>query len=644
MNNPITLSQKPTPPAAPKPPNKLMRILKFPKWAWVVSGLPGVNFKDGKPLYIRLSLITAFHLRKIYYYLMGLRVIILALIALIICYLTPQRHSDINHIFLISSPAAAIQLLTVIIGSLSAIIAVIFSILLVVVGVIRKYAYRGKISSILSYYPVRELLLFYGIVVISSVYVLATLSDSLTLRSIHLISLEVYFYIIALIGLYPALRSLLDVTDPVTSVPRSLKEIKKGVSQFGRFAMSGESEVIPAEVAHPIFVLRDIAIKALAENDEVTTIQIINSMSKRLSELVEEENDAQNRRGIIGAFILVWRSIMIRAVRLESEGVLLSILEAIKSININMSKRDFKWFESMELNRFHFELISKAIEAGFEEVAVRGTYLIEGTVEWNIPNIPPAKDLYSFAEHPEGETWNNDSDRELKWEYLTSNPIRQLGNVCSVAIKFNNENLARTAISNLSSLIPKFEEANHLSDQQKGIIISQISWQIRDGVIQALDNMKVSQFFLLIPDLDDYTHEGVMVSDKDYSKFPIIFYKDMFRKAIEKDQLSSFTIDNIRMASYPLVKKLKSGDFKRVRKILLYLVTLLDDIRDHTKNRKTVQAKESYLAAYDKMVDIQKSVEELKDKEINKYIEDNLKKFNNIDKLRESQNSYDDLW
>jgi hypothetical protein len=644
MNKPITLSQKPAPPVAPKQPSRLERIIGFPKWAWVVSGLPGVNFKTSKPWYIRASLITAYHLRKMYYPLKSFRIVILSLIAIIICYLIPQRHSGIGHFFVISSSAAAIQLLTVIIGSLSAILAVIFSIVLVVVGVIRKYAYRGKISSVFGYYPLRELLLFYGVVVVSSMYVLATIGQSLTLRSIHLIDLEVYLYIAALIGLYPAMRSLLDVTDPVSSVPRQLKEIKKGVAQFGRFAMAGESEIIPAEAAHPIFVLRDIAIKALAENDEVTTIQIVNSMSKRLGELVKEEPAPEERRSIIGAFILVWRSIMIRAVRLESEGVLLCLLEAIKSINLDTSKRDFKWFELMELDRFHFELISKAIEAGFEEVAIRGIYLVEGSLEWNIPNIPPAKDLYSFAKHVKGEVWNSDSDRELKWEHLTSEPIRLLSNICSVAIKFNNENVTRAAISNLSALIPKINDAKQLSDKQKGVTIAQLSWSIRDAVVEALDNMEMSQFFLLMPGISDFDYRGLMTSNKEYSKFPFIYYKDMYRKAISKDQLTSFTIDPIRMAAYSLVNKLKTGSFKRVHKLLMYLIVLLDDIREHSKDRKTEQAKECYLAAYDKMKDIQKIVKELNDDEINSAIKNNLKKFKDITALRKTRNHYDDLW
>lgn len=625
--------------------SRIRRLIHLPKWAWTVSGFPGVNPKaTTKPRYIRWSLIVAFKLRRIYFPLMSVRIVLLTLLSFILCYFLPQRHTGLSHVFAITSSAAALQVLTVIIGSLAAILAIIFSIVLVVVGIVRKYAYRGKLSDVFGYYPLRELLLFYVTAVVSSLYVLATISDTLTIRSIHLICLEIYFFVVALLALYPAVKGLLDVTDPVTTVPRLIKEIKKSVAQFGRFSLTGDSEVIPAEVTHPIFVLRDIAIKALSENDEVTTMQIINSMSRRLSVLVKQEKDAQNRRSIIDAFLLVWRSLMLRAVMLESEGVLFCLIDAIKAINVSTAKRDFTWFEVLELNRFHLELISKSLEGGYEEVATRAVYLLGGVFEWNIPNIPPASELFMFADNKALATFDKDSEKDLKWEHLTSDLIRLLGSAAEEAIKYNNEAVARAALSNLSGLIYKVDRAEQLSDHQKGVIIAQICWTIRDNVINGIDKLNISQLFLFIPGLDSYTHTGVLTSNKDYSKFPIIYYKDMYRRAIKKDVLTGYNLDGLRMVAFSLKDKLKNGDFKRVHKLMLYLVVLLDDVREKTESQETELARECYLAAYDKLKSIQLLVKELNDAEINNSIATALKKFKNISQLRKMQNNYDDLW
>jgi hypothetical protein len=118
----------------------------------------------------------------------------------------------------------------------------------------------------------------------------------------------------------------------------------------------------------------------------------------------------------------------------------------------------------------------------------------------------------------------------------------------------------------------------------------------------------------------------------------------MYRRAIKKDVLTGYNLDGLRMVAFSLKDKLKNGDFKRVHKLMLYLVVLLDDVREKTESQETELARECYLAAYDKLKSIQLLVKELNDAEINNSIATALKKFKNISQLRKMQNNYDDLW
>jgi hypothetical protein len=451
-------------------------------------------------------------------------------------------------------------------------------------------------------------------------------------------------FVVALLVLYPTLKKLLDASDPRSPIPELLKTLGKGVSQFGRFALTHDSEVIPAEASHPLFILRDIAIKTLAEDDEVTTIRIVYGMSERLDQIVSSTPDAQERRNIIDAFLLVWRSLMLRAIRLESEGVLLALVDVIKAINVSTSKREFMWYETLELHSFHTELISRTAQAGFDEVAKRAIYLLEGIFEWNVPkNLPPADELYDFNDSKPEESRPHDSDKELKWHHLTFDFIGIVRSVALTMVDIKSETLTAAGVSVLDSMLGQVAKAN-LTDRQKGMILAQTSYSIKEVTLAALEKENIAQFFLFLPALDRYTHEEIAVSDKDYSKYPFIFYRDIFKKAIEKGKLSSYIIDTLRMLSFRLRDKLKQGQFDKPRKLLFFLIDLIDDIRTNTQDRLNEQDQECYIAAYDTLQSIQEIVTDLNDKEVNERIKKSLKKFSKIQSLKKTQDKGDGLW
>ena len=541
----------------------------------------------------------------------------------------------IPNILGISSVQIATTILSVIIGSLASVLGIIIAVILVAFEILRKSYNIYAFKTFFKDEKLKELIILYIFTIIASLITLSTLSVPLNSRSINLIYTSLFLFIISLVILFPYSRIIISST-------KSKEKIKEIVDQIDYSTIHSLNYLrpsIPPSVyisqmeENPLFILSEVGIRTLKDDDRLTPKLILVECGNKLLKMLGDFPDS--KRGVINSFLIVFRNISRQAINLHQEGTLITVLDVIETLHNFCAENKTPWHELIELNQFISDFLQETLIAGLDEITSRGLYMIERIMKKHVEkNIPKEEEIWILHFHQnKNNKIKHDAKKDLQWEHVSNEYIRILSNITEKAIRLHKGETVRTGMHALSSVVSEVLNMQ-LGDLQKHFIIRWCCYYMKDLTIKSVEENLYTRVLAINP----FSYLGIdraLDQKKEFSKEPLIRFCETLILLNKRNALDTFVLNELGAIGRSCVHKL--DEHSLYKEALIFIVKTFNKLReDVEKEINNSNIKRIYIELRDQVFSLKRWMKDYnkKDEEIEILIENTLSSFDYYEELK----------
>ena len=510
-----------------------------------------------------------------------LRIIIVIGIAVTIFYLLP-----IPNFIQIDSETGS-NILTVVIGSLASILGVLIAIVLVAFNIMRKYYNAYAFKTFLKDRNLNSLVTIYVTTIILSFLTLIFISDVETTLFKMFISC-VGLFIISMIILFPLSQRIISSTQSKERISDIVEKINPDTIKVLRYG----KEIMPSYDLtdideNPIFVLNDLAIRTLNDNDWLTSIFILeeieNKLLATLREIIKQKadkhskNSKQEIRETINVFLIIVKTIAYHAIELQQEGVLRNVIVFIESLHHFRAKNQAAWYDVIELNYFIGNLLELFLDSKLEYICRMGIRMnTRIMINYITFKLPKEEEIFDLVYNKDKKIKHKDfkTDYSLEWHHISMEYTKIISQITTNAVKLHEDEIVDEGMNSLVDIISKIIPMD-IGDNQKLQLVRRTCWEIHE-LTKLRSNEGVGSNFY-VHTLSIELKKGIELGEELFKQL-MFTYTYIHIILAKNKKLDWFDITELRVAG---------EEFKRCpsksplcKKSLVCIVKLFDKIRE----------------------------------------------------------------
>jgi hypothetical protein len=429
-----------------------------------------------------------------------------------------------------------LTILTIIPTALSSILGILVAIMLVLFGTLRKIYASNAFKELLQSYKLKSLFTLYISTILISILAIVKKEN------IFLSYLSILLFFACIIILYPLFKSALDKPTSKIKIKKIIDEITfENINKISRMARARIDPPIPLNYQlkiieeHPIFILKEITIRAIKNYEKITLKVILSESTNRLLNLLKENDGSYDNRNIINTFLTILSNAIDQAIEQKEEEILYIVLIEIEEIHKFCAKNNILWHDVIELNETLDNLLEKSVKNGFNEVVFRGIFTVKRILFMHLlENVPIENKLnLLYLGKKIKKDISDNYEEEIQWEMVSTTYLGMLSSVVKKSIELKKEQLIFTGINCFSNIASEIMSLS-LGNFQKKDIISTCYYYIETYILECAENkIKITRFafnYLVI--------EKALKNDTVYSKIPLIRFAETLIQLSKKGALS----------------------------------------------------------------------------------------------------------
>ncbi len=562
----------------------------------------------------------------------GMRLILFVLILFFLVWFYPYK---IPNFLSITSPTAAIEVLSAIIGGLAAILGIVVAVLLVAFEILRRMYAAYAFKDFFKNQRLRELSVLYISTILIALLSLAGLEEPLSLRNMNLLYLSVFLFSISLIALFPYSISIISGTQSKKKIKDLVSKIDHHVIQS--FAYSRPHTYIGEIEENPVFILTELATRIMKEDNHLTPRFVLSEASKRLREFLKGTIATDDIRITINVFLVIIKNTAHQAISQRQGGILQTVIEVIEETHITCAEKGVAWHKVIELNQTFEEILNRAMDAELDEVVKRGFWALERIFENHVTKNVPSEDkiwILHIGRDTE-KTVTNDTDKDLQWDNVSREYVAMLSRLIERAISLKISDLLIAGLLSMRRMAEIVVKSS-LGDLQKAAILSRCYYYQQFLTLKAADE-GLSRGILGSCPFGYFGVTETLEKKAEFSREPLLRFSDTLIKLAEKGCLSTDTLNELGAIGRHCVHLLNQDEL--FAKSIIFIVRTFDRIREIVERNPTEEDKNIYLQLYAQIESLKKWMthEKKKNPEIEKEIESTLSYFKKLQDYRKEQ-------
>jgi len=464
--------------------------------------------------------------------------------------------------------------LSVIISSLSAILGIVVAIQLVAFEILRRKFYSFAYKEFFKSKNSKYLYIRFIVSIILSILTLLTLKESASNLNYLFTYLSLFLFLYCLIILFPSTKRLMLLSISKEKILELINNID--IKTIENYTNTSTPESVKQRIEtienNPIYILSDICVRSIMEEDRITPHFILIETGSRLIDLLNNSDKRNEARTIINSFFMIYKPTFIKAIHYKQSGVISTLLDVIERLHNYCADNKFVWVSMIEMDEDIEKIIIRLIKEGNTDLSQRGIWLLKRVfLKQLFNNLPPEEEIDClFDFDPDRKV---DHDKSSQWNHIGRDYLYMFDKIISIAINSERSEAVETGLSSLISIADEVNEST-IGDRKKNSIISFCYNYASSLSIKSVDAglLKRSQF--LIPFDSMYS---IINSAKDYSKLALKYVGNTYIEIAKRSNLNIFHIYEIVPIGRHCMSKVGQSDFYEEASI--YLIDILNELQ-----------------------------------------------------------------
>ena len=497
---------------------------------------------------------------------------------------TPQLPTFLPNVLEIRNVSAGIIVLSTIIGSLAAIMGIVIAVMLVAFEILRKTYSTYAFKSFFQNKHLKELFSLYISTIIISVLTLVSLSDPLSSRDINLIYFSLLLFVGSLLILFPYSQQIISSTQSKKRIKELIEKIDEKEIEFFRlqnYLMTpvlddGDYDVVtPLIEENLIFILREVSVRALKDDDRIIPRFILEESTKKLLTILKNVENYNEARKTINVFLSIYKNTANQATKSRQEEILHAILGAFEGIHSFCAENKLPWNVVIELNDALVEIIEETIKNDLINVSQHGLYTIGRIMKMHLEkNIPYEDEIWIWSD----ETAQQDPDKDLQWVEVHDRYIQMVSDLAETAIDVKKSEVVSTGLLVLENMASEVMHLD-LGDLQKTSIIRWCYYYVKKIVLKCVDDGLYSErtfrpnYFAM--------YDTALKKRAKYSRIPLTTFSDILIQLAQRKSLNRRILNDLVIFG--------RGSINRIEQDVIYKDTVLFIIKTFDKIKKIIE-------------------------------------------------------
>ncbi|MCK4252418.1 hypothetical protein KAX97_13295 [candidate division WOR-3 bacterium] len=523
------------------------------------------------------------------------------------------------------------NLLTIIIGALASILGIIIAVMLVAFEILRKSYNIYAFKTFFKNEKLIELVTLYVSTIIISSITLILISDPIAPNDIILVYFSIALFVISLLVLFPYSSEIISSAQPK-------EKIRGLVNQIKSFHQFNPASICNSHLEeNPIFVLSEVGIRTLRDNDLFTPQFILQTIEKRSLELLKKlppNTICSSVNNIVKAYLEVIKSISYHAIKLQQESILWTTLSIIAKIHNIYAEKKIPWHEVFEINKFIENYLEKLLASDLDNITASGLYMVESIMIQHLKkNIPQENEITSLHfQTKEIERVRSDPDKELQWNHVTHDYIGILSNITEKAIDLKKSEILSVglrAVRGVGRDVLKMQ----LGDLQKQHIIRSCDYYMKYLISKSVETGLYGKTYIFYPFNFFYLIEALELK-KEFSKDPLIKCYEILRLLNKNELLDFTTLNELASVGRRCVQKIDEHSI--YKEALIFIINVFNKLRIEIEIQLNDTYKPLYLALYNQTQSLKHFMKSLKkkDEEVENLVDLILSRFTYYEKIK----------
>ena len=411
-----------------------------------------------------------------------------------------------------------------------------------------------------------------------------------------------FFY--CLIILFPAIREIILKSKSNDKISKLIAKIDvNAINEIGydrpRVSMQRQMEVIEN---NPLFILSDVCIRSINDEDRLTPRLIISESTSKLLELLKGSDGGQIARNYINSFFIIFKIAFEKASSLRQNGTLITILYAVEQIYHTCAENKFKWYSMIELNEELERIAIVLVESNNNDLAKRAIWLLERVYLEQVKNNLPEESEIWELNFDDKKRENDDIEKANQWSEINYKLLYDLNNIIEHAFECKRTEVIWHGLRAFTSIATEIC-SYRLGDRMKLTIIQNCLYFAKNLTIESSELNLIKRSSLMIP-FNALSMDRILEPSKEYSKSALLYFGSTFIELAKRDQLTSFSLNEIGATGRFCMREIEKSDF--LKESTIYLTNVLISIFEIYRNSSNQDKDQFLLEAYNQAESIRK--------------------------------------
>jgi len=532
----------------------------------------------------------------------------------------------------------ALSIMLAIAGILSSILGILVALLLVTFDMLRKYFYNYAYHELFRKDKFRALFFLYIASIVFPIITALDINDSLTSRNINCIYGSMLLFIISIIALYPMSKSILTSSISPAKINKLAESISTAtLSQIRNYSYDIRFGYGILDIdKNPLHVLKEIALKNIDEGEIELSIKIMKESSSRLMDIIQNEPSNDKKREYLEEYVYILSPVMRRALKNQSNSLMLTLLSILKQINDYSATNKLPWAVLVSTNKLLRELVEGLIDMDMPKIALYALLDIKEMFLLQLKhNIPEEHDIMmqNMQKYDETTKPKFDSDKNSQWMSISTEYISILRSAIIRAISHKDTSSFSQGLLGLYGIILNVQQMP-MGEMQVFDIIGNCYYSIAEVIKEALKADLFNKNYDYFP-IGSYVVMGALDRDAKYSKYVLIQYCSIILIFSKMNMLSRTIINETGTIGRRCIDKCKSN--KLYVEAVLFICDVFDRIINELEGNESIENRLNYIEIFNQVNSFIKwnDKKNCEDQKILLKSANLLKKFNKISDYKE---------
>ncbi|MDD3106389.1 MAG: hypothetical protein PHP65_01105 [Bacilli bacterium] len=457
----------------------------------------------------------------------------------------------------------------IVVGSLSSIFAIVFAIYILAFTLFEKnfskLAYKKFINN--------PIMLKYVQFVVMTIFVFILLNsllvEEVTDYVLNLMVFGIALYIIALIYIYPLMKSLVETSKSDVHIENLIKDVN--ISSVRNFLNARSSDEIKG---NPIFEITGLTNVLINNNERILLVDIINSLEKKVTESITK-NDEQITRDYLKGILSIYKSFINSGIKNNVYSISEFILDSYFTLKKYAAKNKKSHFIFMEFDRLIEDTVMKFIKLDNNEFVESYLHSIFSFIEYNIEHyLPNESELWTFN-FKKGSTIDKKYDNSLsfQWDLIANECNFSVQRIVDLSSETDNYPILNSVGYQYVSFISYTINSKLLGDMQKRRLLLHYNYYLKKLIEKVINlhRAEVSLYFM-----SPFIYDEILEFNEDLFMNYYNSYEDVVILLFKTNQMSVFRLNDFGTMARGLPKY--SNQYNVVPIVLKRIMMLLQKV------------------------------------------------------------------